>query len=105
MAGRFDASGEIVVRLLQVSRAVGQTHIPNGNLHAGDRRLRLDRIARDRLLCGHARVDIARRCVGVDLHDHHGGDEQNAQARGDAELGADREIEKETGEARHGKRP
>jgi hypothetical protein len=102
MAGRFHAGGDIVVRLLQFSRAVGETNIPHTDLHAGDRRLRLHRIACDRLLPGHARVEIAHRHVGPDLDNHHCDNEQYTEARGDAELGADREIEKEAGNARHG---
>ena len=86
---RFQPGREIVVGLLQICRIIGETNIADTNLHAGDRRLRLHRIPRDRLLPGHARIEIARRRVGPDLDNHHRGDEQNAEARGDAELGAD----------------
>ena len=96
---------QIIFGLLQIRRVVGEAQVTNADLHAAYRRLGFRRIPRDRLLPGHARVEIAHRRVGPDLDDHHGGDEQNAEARGDAELGADGKIQKKTGEARHGSRP
>jgi len=77
-----------------ICRAVGQSQVANADLHAAQRRLGIHRVARDRLLSGHARIELARRRVGADLDDYHRRDQQNAESRGDAELGSDRQIEK-----------
>ena len=101
MVDRLQPGRDIVGGLLHVRRIIGETNVAHAYLHAGDRRLRLHRVARDRLLPGHANVEIAHRRVGPDLDDHHRGDKENTEARGDAELGPDREVQKKTSEARH----
>ena len=102
---RFQPGREIVVGLLQIRRDCWRDEDRGRRSACRQRRLRIHRVPRDRLLPGHARVEIAHRRVGPDLDNHHRGDEQNAEARGDAELGTDGQIEKETGDARHGLRP
>ena len=89
MVQRLQSVRDIFVGLLHVRRIAGETQIADANLHAADRRLRIHRVARDRLLPRHASIEIAHRRVNAHLVDHHRGDEQNAEARGDAELGAD----------------
>jgi hypothetical protein len=102
---RFEPGREIIVGLLHIRRRAGQTKIAYANLHAADRRFRIDRVPRDRLLRRHARLKIARRRIGPHLDDHHRGNKHNAKPRGDAELGADGQIQNEASDTGHELRP